>query len=56
MLQPVIYYCPNKCPIKKRCFIIKVEKALKEPIFVLKKCDAIKGKDIRVKIGGDHSD
>ncbi len=55
MQQPVIYNCPEQCPIKKHCFIIKVEYPLKERVVVLKKCDAQKGKDIRVAIGGEHS-
>lgn len=54
MVQPVIYNCPERCPIRKRCFIIKVEEALKEPLIVLKKCEAQKGKDIRVEIGGER--
>lgn len=54
MQQPIIYNCPERCPIKKRCFIIKLEYPLKEQVIVLKKCDAKKGKDIRVTIGGER--
>lgn len=54
MSEPVIYRCPVQCPIKKSCFIIKVEAPIKEPIPVLKKCEAQNGKDIRIRIGGDR--
>ena len=52
--QGYIYNCPEPCPIKKHCFIIKTEAELIAPIAVLKKCEARKGKDIRVEIGGEQ--
>lgn len=48
-----IYKCPLLCPIKKHCFIIKVEERIKQPMTVLLKCTAQKG-DIKVEIGGDR--
>lgn len=54
-MQGFIYYCPIQCKIKKRCFVIKTEKEIIEPFTVLKKCDAEKGKDIRIQIGGKQS-
>ncbi len=45
------YRCPKKCPIGKRCFVIKVAEAIKEPITVLQKCPDRKA-DIRIVIGG----
>jgi hypothetical protein len=53
MEQAYIYNCPVKCPIHKHCFIIKLENKLEQPLTVLKKCDAEKGRDILVKIGGE---
>lgn len=47
-----IYNCPVRCRIKKHCFVIKTEKEILEPLTVLKKCDAEKGRDIRIQIGG----
>lgn len=44
------YRCPVKCPIGKKCFIIKVEEALKGPLTVLYKCP-VKKSDIRITIG-----
>ena len=46
-----VYNCPVRCPIHKHCFIIKLEEELQTPLTVLKKCDAEKGKDIRIRIG-----
>lgn len=46
-----IYRCPEKCPIGKKCFVIKVAEEIKKPIIVLQKCRARKG-DIKVSIGG----
>lgn len=50
-----IYNCPAHCRIKKHCFVIKTEKEILEPLTVLKKCDAEKGRDIRIQIGGKQS-
>jgi len=54
-MEGFIYNCPVRCPIRKHCFIVKTEQELKEPLIILKKCDAEKGKDIRVSIGGEQS-
>lgn len=51
-MEGFIYNCPMLCPIRKHCFIVKTESELTEPLIILKKCDAEKGKDIRVRIGG----
>lgn len=45
------YRCTEKCPIGKRCFVIKVTEAIKEPMTVLQKCPDRKA-DIRITIGG----
>lgn len=45
------YRCTARCPIGKRCFVIKVPMLIKEPMAVLQKCTAIKG-DIEITIGG----
>jgi hypothetical protein len=51
-MQPIVYRCTRKCPINKRCFVLKVKAPLKEPIEVLFKCTAQKKEDIVLKIGG----
>lgn len=53
--QGYIYNCPRQCPIRKHCFIIKTEQELERPISVLKKCEAEKGRDIKVVIGAARS-
>ena len=45
------YRCPIKCPIGKRCFIIKVTEELKKTLTVLQKCPNRKA-DIQIVIGG----
>lgn len=52
--QGYIYNCPKKCPIRKKCFIIKLTSELAQPIEVLKKCEACHGQDIIVTIGGSR--
>ena len=49
----VIYRCQEKCPINKRCFILKSLKPIQEPIQVLQKCPAVHNKDIILTIGGE---
>ncbi len=49
--QGYIYYCTAKCPIRKKCFVIKTEQMLSAPLIVLKKCEARKGQDIRIIVG-----
>lgn len=44
------YRCPEHCPIRKNCFILKTTEPLKTPITVYQKCTAIKD-DIVVTIG-----
>lgn len=46
-----IYRCSEKCPIKKKCFVIKTLSKLPYPIKVLLKCPAKQGKDIIITIG-----
>ena len=46
------YRCTEKCPIHKRCFILKVQQPIASPLKVLQKCPAKNGKDIVVLIGG----
>lgn len=46
-----IYRCDKYCPIRKKCFIIKSEKPIEQPITVLYKCEAQK-QDIKINIGG----
>lgn len=53
-MEGFIYNCPMRCPIGKSCFVVKTASELKEPLVVLKKCAAEKGKDIKVSIGGDQ--
>ena len=52
-MQEIIYRCQKACPIKKNCFILKVQERIKEPIKVLQKCPAEK-KDILIRIGGER--
>lgn len=52
MNREYIYHCNRKCPINKRCFIIKLAEPLKEPITVLQKCKATKV-DIKITVGDD---
>ena len=49
----VTYRCPRQCKIHKKCFILKTETSVKQPIAVLHKCLAEK-KDIRIIIGGER--
>ncbi|MBR1708513.1 MAG: hypothetical protein IJ719_06770 [Clostridia bacterium] len=49
--QGYIYYCTAKCPIKKKCFVIKTEQMLPDHLIVLKKCEARKGQDIQISVG-----
>ncbi len=51
MSDGYIYKCPKRCPINKHCFVIKLENELTSSLAVLKKCDAKKGRDIRIRIG-----
>ena len=48
------YRCTEKCPIHKRCFILKVQQPIASPLKVLQKCLAKNGKDIVVLIGGER--
>ena len=48
--QEYTYRCPLKCPIHKKCFIIKVTEEIKEPLTVLQKCPASEA-DIKITIG-----
>lgn len=52
-MREIIYRCPKACPIKKRCFVLKVREQIREPIEVLQKCKAEK-KDILIYIGGER--
>jgi hypothetical protein len=52
--MPEIYRCSEKCPIKKKCFVIKTLSKLRYPIKVLLKCPAKHNQDITVTIGGDR--
>ena len=51
MEKSTIYRCIKKCPINKHCFVLKVPGRLQQPLPVLVKCDAAKGKDIPMVIG-----
>lgn len=51
MLNAIVYRCPRKCPIHKRCFILKSAEQIKIPIQVLQKCPANHNKDILISIG-----
>ena len=44
-------YCTAKYPIRKKCFVIKIEQMLPIPLIVLKKCEVRKGQDIRIIVG-----
>lgn len=55
MNTAVIYRCPRKCTIGKSCFIIKLPSPLKTPLEILQKCPAMKGEDISIVIGDDHT-
>ena len=52
MEKCTVYRCVKKCPINKRCFVLKVPGQLQQPLPVVVKCDAEKGKDIKMVIGG----
>lgn len=54
MNSGITYHCPRRCPIRKKCFIIKTEEPIPVQIPVLKKCQAENGGDIRVLIGGNR--
>lgn len=53
MHKEFVYRCNKRCPIKKQCFIIKVQQPIAVQINVLQKCPAKKGRDIPITIGGD---
>ena len=46
-----IYRCSEKCPIHKKCFVLKTTEKLREPIDALIKCPAKQNKDIVITIG-----
>lgn len=46
-MKEITYRCTKKCPVRKNCFILKVQEQIKEPIKVLQKCPAEK-KDILI--------
>lgn len=52
-MQQIIYRCTKNCPYRKKCFILKVQEQIKEPIKVLQKCPVEK-KDILISIGGER--
>ncbi|MEG1800310.1 MAG: hypothetical protein RR214_08995, partial [Synergistaceae bacterium] len=54
MESSTIYRCSKKCPLNKRCFVLKVQGRLKHPLPVLVKCVAANGKDIPMIIGDDR--
>jgi hypothetical protein len=45
-MNSIIYRCPKKCPVNKKCFLLKVSKPINQPIEILQKCPAMHGKDI----------
>lgn len=49
----VTYRCQRPCKLHKKCFIIKTDTPVKQPIIILYKCSAAK-KDIRIVIGGER--
>lgn len=51
-MSPMIYRCQKECMLRKKCFILKTETEIEQPIIVLVKCIAQHGKDIRITIGG----
>lgn len=51
METSTIYRCNKKCPLNKHCFVLKVPGQLKQPLPVLVKCVAAKGKDVPIVIG-----
>ena len=50
MNQEIIYKCPERCPVHKNCFIVKLEEPPEKPVIVLHKCPYSK-QDIRIVIG-----
>ncbi len=53
-MQKVIYRCQKNCLLGKRCFVLKSLGHIKEPIRVLQKCPAERGKDILLTIGSER--
>lgn len=53
-MNPTIYRCPKRCPINKKCFLLKVREPIKQSIEILQKCPAEHGKDISITIGKDR--
>ena len=51
MDREIIYRCTQTCPLKKRCFVIKLAQPPREPLQVLLKCPAAAGRDILIIIG-----
>ena len=52
MKEIIVYRCTYRCPINKKCFVIKTAKPLTNPIIVCQKCKALK-KDVEIIIGDD---
>lgn len=50
MRKEYVYRCPAKCPINKKCFILKTAEPIQSPIRILQKCVA-KKQDISLIIG-----
>lgn len=52
-MNGIIYRCPRKCTINKKCFILKARTPLKEQITVVQKCKAERA-EIQIEIGGER--
>ena len=52
MDKVTIYRCTYRCPINKKCFIIKTANPLVAPLVVLQKCSALK-RDVKITIGDE---
>jgi len=55
MKKDFIYRCSKECPINKKCFVIKVEEIITQPLKIKQKCRAYK-KDIVIKIDDKSND
>lgn len=52
MDKETIYRCTYRCPINKKCFVIKTANPLAAPVVVWQKCSALK-RDVKITIGDD---
>ncbi len=55
MNNDYVYRCSKQCPIRKKCFVIKVKDLITQPLQVMYKCKACK-REILISINEGSGD